>query len=243
MRTIVIAAALSLIGYTPASARHHHYRHGAHRHLTERHHHEEANHKTNLDSGTQLRDFEDPAARKGHASATDIDPEALAWATPKEHFDDRPRKMVGKIVVADRAFTFVSGGRGWSIPWGHWPITPEEVGSWGARHGAIGLNHGDDIPDPKLHRGREGVEIHAANHDATAGCVGIREHYDQLKKLVIGMIDRFGHAWLHVTPHAVAITPSKYLAPTVTIGKVVAAKDDDEPRHRRRHRRTRMASR
>ena len=117
----------------------------------------------------------------------------------------RPYRMAGTIKIGDRDFNFISGGKGWSIPYGDWEITPDDVGRWGRRHGALGLNHDDGIPDPILHRLRQGIEIHYWRGD-TAGCVGIPSGYAVLKKLVLDMIKKDGRAYLHVQPCKVEIT-------------------------------------
>lgn len=120
----------------------------------------------------------------------------------------RPYRISGTLKIDDRNFRFVSGGKGWSIPYGDWEITPDEVGKWGSRHGAMGLNHDDGIPDPQLHRDREGIEIHSWP-GSTGGCVGIPSGYASLKALTKAMIKKNGHAFLHVWPCRVEITPDR----------------------------------
>lgn len=117
----------------------------------------------------------------------------------------RPYRISGNLKIDGREFRFVSGGKGWSIPYGDYEITPDDVGKWGRRHGALGLNHDDGITDPQLHRDREGIEIHSWPGD-TAGCIGIPRDYKALKQLTLAMIKQYGHAYLHVWPCRVEIT-------------------------------------
>lgn len=121
----------------------------------------------------------------------------------------RPMKLAGELLLDGKAFRFVSGGEGrWSIPYGDHEVTPDEVGSWGRRHGAIGLA-GGEIWDPQLHRTREGIEIHPSTLYSTHGCVGIdRRQWPEFKRRLEAML-AMGHAWLHVTPAGVTITPTK----------------------------------
>lgn len=144
----------------------------------------------------------------------------------------RPYQIAGAITVGSKHYDFVSGGKGWSIPYGDHEITPADVGRWGARHGAIGLD-GDEMPDKQIGRHREGIEIHAADYDATEGCVGIRSGFKDLKSRIFAMIDTAGAAFLHVWPGQVTITPQKDPdAPIVTL--MDSVKEDDMP-HLRHH--------
>lgn len=120
----------------------------------------------------------------------------------------RPYRISGDLKIDDHSFRFVSGGKGWSIPYGNYEITPDDVGRWGRRHGALGLNHDDGIPDPQLHRDRQGIEIHAWP-GSTAGCIGIPRGFKTLKRLTLAMIKKNGHAFLHVWPRRVEITPDQ----------------------------------
>lgn len=119
----------------------------------------------------------------------------------------RPYQINGTITISGQNFNFVSGGRGWSIPYGTYLITPDEVGKWGSRHHAIGLNHDDGIYDPVLKRMREGVEMHAAIDGHTGGCIGILSHYRVFRRLVLKLCGK-GQAWLHVNPDKVEINGS-----------------------------------
>jgi len=151
----------------------------------------------------------------------------------------RPRQIVGEIEIGGARFHFVSGGYGWSIPYGHHEVTPSDVGPWGSRHGALGLD-GDTMWDKQLHRDREGIEIHAAE-GGTAGCVGVRD-FRSFKRAVLAMIDKFGSAFLHVFPGGAAVTPQKEWSPSATTLALHAGDDDEsEPRHH--HARRRYASR
>ena len=72
----------------------------------------------------------------------------------------RPKQLTGIITVEGKEYEFGSGGHGQSIPYGDYLITPDAVGSWGSKHGAIGISNGT-MPDPKLRRDRDGIELHA----------------------------------------------------------------------------------
>jgi hypothetical protein len=115
----------------------------------------------------------------------------------------------GKIDIGGEEFRFGSGGRGRQhIPYGTHEITPGAIGTWGARHGAVGIA-GGRMWDPTLHRYREGIELHAAHSDAaiTAGCVAIAGgRWREAKARVLGMIRQHGRAYLSVGPHGASIT-------------------------------------
>lgn len=156
----------------------------------------------------------------------------------------RPRKLGGFLVIMGIRFPFVSGGAGWSIPYGHYPID-DSVGRWGARHGALGLN-GGTIYDVQLGRDRDGIEIHEQHHGATAGCVGISDRFRELKVAIAVMVETFGGAFLHITPAGATITPWKI--PVVMAGEVEERDDDAQERkrghaHVGRHHRVRYAHR
>ncbi len=147
----------------------------------------------------------------------------------------RPRLLTGTLTISGKRFAYASGGHGWSIPYGDFPITPEDVGRWGHRHGAIGIN-GDTIPDKQLGRDREGIEIHASHHMASAGCVVVEE-FDQLKHSIFAMIESVGHAWLHVGPSGAAITPNKEspLPPVIYLAQHIT--EEEEQHSTRKHKR------
>src|SRR6202035_4040696 len=72
-----------------------------------------------------------------------------------------PARIAGTIEIAGELFHYGSGGFGYSIPYGYYPIPGDDgVGSWGSRHGAIGIA-GGEIWDKRLGRYREGIELHA----------------------------------------------------------------------------------
>ena len=157
----------------------------------------------------------------------------------------RPYRLAGSLRIGDMIFDFASGGSGWSIPYGSYPID-NSAGSWGKRHGAIGLND-DTIWDPQLGRHREGIEIHSSNHDTSAGCV-ITSKFSKLKAAIFAMIKASGQAFLHIGPTGAAITPTK-VSPLPPVIYVAEHHDDDRvvdhPRHHRmrlaHHHRTRYA--
>jgi hypothetical protein len=122
-----------------------------------------------------------------------------------------PYLITGKIVMTGHEYEFGSGGLGYgSIPYGDFPVTPKEVGSWGKRHDAIGINH-NTIVDPKYKPGtREGIEIHSQSGRRTYGCVGVETtQWGSFKRDLFAMIDAFGGAWLHIRPEGAAITASR----------------------------------
>ena len=186
MTRLISMTAFMLLLATPALAHtRHHYRH--HRqHITRHHRHdsEMAAHESNPDS-------------QGGDSAS------------------RPKRISGLLEFAGEVFSFVSGGAGWSIPFGDWEITGSDgVGSWGSRHGAIGIA-GGEIYDPVLHRKREGIELHAGRY-ATEGCVAIEpKRWPEFKRKLLA----FGEASLHIGRDGAAIVPAKVASP-VTWGFV-----------------------
>jgi hypothetical protein len=146
----------------------------------------------------------------------------------------RPAHITGKIVMAGRAYTFGSGGAGrGSIPYGDFPVTPKDVGSWGRAHGAIGIAH-NSIPDPKYQSRREGIELHAIGPRLrTEGCVGVlKDQWAIFKRELFGMLDAFGAAWLHIGPEGAAITVDREPPAPSTL---VALRGDEEPAPRVRH--------
>ena len=104
--------------------------------------------------------------------------------------------MKGDVAVGGEKFKFGSGGiPGFpSIPYGDYPVTPNEIGAWGKAHGAIGINHGS-IWDPMLGRERGGIELHAGHTDEliTHGCMAIAgKDWPAFKQKVMAMIKENG---------------------------------------------------
>ena len=176
-------AILGICLASPAYAHYHHHRH--HNHIYHSKAHKKAQDRIKL------------AERK------DI-------PTDEKSTTERPKVITGIIELMGHAFHFTSGGYGASIPYGDYRITTSS-GPWGERHGALGLND-QEIYDPKLHREREGIEIHEAR-GGTEGCVGVHNGFGLLKKLVISMIDQTGSAWLHVWPFGTGISAEKWSGP------------------------------
>ena len=113
---------------------------------------------------------------------------------------------------------------------------PEELGDWGRHHGALGLSHNNGIWDPKIGDIREGIEIHAAHHLASAGCVAI-EGYEQAKRAILHMIAETGEAFLHIWPGLASITPSATTPGAEFVAFDDTASDVEETPHRKeRHR-------
>jgi hypothetical protein len=123
--------------------------------------------------------------------------------------------LTGTVDVEGNKFPFGSGGAGRRhIPYGDYPITPGTVGSWGAAHGALGINN-NQIWDPVLGRMRDGIELHAgmSDHAITAGCIAIAgNRWPEFKAKVLAMIARNGSAYLHVGADGVSISPTKQAA-------------------------------
>jgi hypothetical protein len=131
----------------------------------------------------------------------------------------RPKQITGTIKVEGKEYEFGSGGRGQSIPYGDYLITPDAVGSWGSRHGAIGVANGT-IPDPKLHRDRDGIELHAATNDklVTDGCVSIRkDQWPEFRKQVLGMLKQNKKIYLHVSDQGASVStnPFEFIGETI----------------------------
>jgi hypothetical protein len=118
-----------------------------------------------------------------------------------------PARLRGVLEIGDLRVPFGSGGEGYSVPYGDYPIT-SDVGRWGARHGALAINFGAEMYDKRLHRYREGMELHAATNSElkTEGCVAVRE-WTAVKKRILAMIDQKGHAYLHIDPSGARIEP------------------------------------
>lgn len=124
----------------------------------------------------------------------------------------RPKQITGTITVEGKAYDFGSGGRGQSIPYGDYLITPDAVGSWGSKHGAIGVADGT-IPDPKLHRDRDGIELHAATNDKlkTDGCVSIKkEQWPEFRKQVLAMVSENKRVYLHVSDQGASVSTDQF---------------------------------
>jgi hypothetical protein len=156
----------------------------------------------------------------------------------------RPAHITGKIVMAGRAYTFGSGGAGrGSIPYGDFPVTPKDVGSWGRAHGAIGIAH-NSIPDPKYRSRREGIEMHAVGPALrTEGCVGVlRDQWAIFKRELFGMLQAFGGAWLHIGPEGAAITADREAPPTTVLVALRSDEEREAVRHVRSALRTRHAA-
>ncbi len=132
----------------------------------------------------------------------------------------RPKQITGIIRVGDKEYQFGSGGRSESIPYGDYLITPDSIGSWGSRHGAIGIANGT-MPDPKLHRDRGGIEFHAATNSEleTHGCVSIRtDQWPEFRKQVLALVKENKGLYLHVTDHGASVStnPMEFIGETIS---------------------------
>lgn len=157
--------------------------------------------------------------------------EAQGKATWTEGQTERPDHMTGEIDIEGKKYKFGSGGNGYSsIPYGHYPITPDTIGPWGRAHNAIGINN-NKIWDPKLKRDRNGIEFHASSSDSfiTEGCIGVAgKQYPQLKAHVHDMIRRFGKAYVHVTPQGVSVSPDPHVKTSEDQFVKVSDKDKEQ---------------
>lgn len=140
-----------------------------------------------------------------------------------------PRRLVGEIEVQGQRFRFGSGGYGLSVPYGDYRIT-HDVGSWGARHGALAIGNDARMYDPRLQRYREGMELHADPNGRlmTEGCVAI-EQFERFKRLVLSMMAA-GAAFLHIDPNGARVSSS----PEPVI-RVAGAEQIVSEHHARRH--------
>lgn len=132
----------------------------------------------------------------------------------------RPKQITGIIRVGVKEYEFGSGGRGESIPYGDYLITPDSVGSWGSRHGAIGIANGT-MSDPKLHRDRDGIEFHAATNNEleTHGCVSIRtDQWPEFRKQILALVKENKGLYLHVTDHGASVSanPMEFIGETIS---------------------------
>lgn len=132
----------------------------------------------------------------------------------------RPKQLTGTMTVEGKEYAFGSGGHGQSIPYGDYLITPDAIGSWGSRHGAIGVANGS-IPDPKLHRDRDGIELHAATNDKleTDGCVSIKkDQWPEFRKQVLGMVKDNKKVYLHVSDQGASVStvPLEFIGETIS---------------------------
>lgn len=132
----------------------------------------------------------------------------------------RPKQIAGVMEVEGKQYEFGSGGRGQSIPYGDYLITPDAIGSWGSKHGAIGVADGT-IPDPKLHRDRDGIELHAATNDKleTDGCVSIRkDQWPEFREQVLTMVREDKKVYLHVSEQGASVStnPSGFIGEAIS---------------------------
>lgn len=132
----------------------------------------------------------------------------------------RPKQITGIIKVEGKEYEFGSGGLGQSIPYGDYLITPDAVGSWGSKHGAIGVANGTML-DPKLHRDRDGIELHAATNDElkTHGCVSIRkDQWPEFRNQVLAMVKENKSVYLHVSEQGASVStdPSEFIGETIS---------------------------
>ncbi|HEY5064013.1 MAG TPA: hypothetical protein VIJ04_04170 [Xanthobacteraceae bacterium] len=144
----------------------------------------------------------------------------------------RPKQITGTMTVEGKEYQFGSGGRGQSIPYGDYLITPDAIGSWGSRHGAIGVANGT-IPDPKLHRDRDGIELHAAGNSKleTDGCVSIRkDQWPEFRKQVLALAKENKRVYLHVSEQGASVStnPLEFIGETIsepTVSEVLSMID------------------
>jgi hypothetical protein len=135
-------------------------------------------------------------------------------------------------MIEGKAYHFGSGGAGRQhIPYGDWQVTPGAIGPWGQAHGALGIA-GGSIWDPTLHRYREGIELHPGSSDdsITAGCIAIAgNQWPQAKAQILGMIKKYGKAYVHMGPKGASISPDPH-ADSPAAEKVVGSGKDSSGR-------------
>ena len=121
-----------------------------------------------------------------------------------------PARLLGFLEIGALRVRFGSGGAGYSLDYGDYRITPDDVGAWGSRHGALGIAHdsGCTIYDARLRRDRCGIELHADTNGElrTAGCVAVKE-FGKVKAAVLAMISEFGQAFLRIDFTGARIEP------------------------------------
>ena len=133
--------------------------------------------------------------------------------------------FTGKLNFNGNDYAFGSGISAESphIPWGDWIVTPNEMGSWGVQHHAIGINH-NSIPDPALGRTRLGIEFHAGHlpHLFSHGCIAITPNeYSEFRESLLKYVSEKGNVFLHVHPEGACINdslenPFKVIQPIVS---------------------------
>lgn len=145
----------------------------------------------------------------------------------------RPAVLTGTLMVAGQRYAFVSGGAGLSIPYNDYEISPNSQGSWGSRHGALDLTGSarSIIPDRQAGRNRLGIELHEG-HGRTEGCMGI-DRWREAKAQIVGMIKKFGRAFLHVWPGTVFVSPDRSPGRQVVVLAVLAKPHAAEPARKR----------
>lgn len=124
----------------------------------------------------------------------------------------RPKQITGIIKVQGKEYEFGSGGLGQSIPYGDYLITPDAVGSWGSKHGAIGVANGTML-DSKLHRDRDGIELHAATNSElkTHGCVSLRkDQWPEFRNQVLAMVRENKSVYLHVLEQGASVSTEPF---------------------------------
>ena len=173
--------------------------------------------------------------------------DGIATAMPDLAIAHAPRRLVGILQIGAIRVRFGSGGAGYSLDYGDYLITPDDVGSWGARHGAIGIAHdtGCTIHDARLGRDRCGIEMHAATNGEliTEGCVAIaRRQWQAVKKAVLAMIEQSGRAFLRIDPSGARIEPDA--DPVIVLASAEKVEEHHTEQHHHRHwRRRHLASR
>jgi hypothetical protein len=154
-----------------------------------------------------------------------------------------PARIAGTLEIAGLKVKFGSGGRGrYGLPYGDYPLT-NDVGSWGNRHGAIAIGHDATVYDRRLHRDREGVEIHGATNGAltTAGCIAIeQEMWGIVRRKVIAMMEA-GATFLHLDPNGARI--SAHAEPMMILADLEPRVREREPETRHHHAAHRYAER
>ena len=120
--------------------------------------------------------------------------------------------FTGNLEFNGKKYPFGSGISAESphLPWGDYILTPNEMGSWGVAHHAIGINH-NKIWDASLNRFRLGCEIHAGHlpYLFSHGCIAITPNeYPEFRESLLKYISEKGNAFIHVHPEGACINDS-----------------------------------
>jgi hypothetical protein len=119
---------------------------------------------------------------------------------------NRPGYYGGTVTINGHQYQYgTGGGRFPSLPYGTYYLHPGAIGSVGRRIGAIaGISDSNNprnntVNDPKLGRGRDGVEVHFSRSGRTNGCFGVRGNWGGFRN-DFAAAARQGPLVLHIDP-------------------------------------------